>query len=64
MARMKPDGNPASASIVITLELEAEPIHGFVDDGSAASIEFAGWLDLMSVITKLRARATDDREAT
>jgi hypothetical protein len=62
MARMQGNGNPASASIVITLDLEAEPIHGFVDDGSAASIEFTGWLDLMSVITKLRVRTTDDRE--
>jgi hypothetical protein len=59
MARMTRNGNPASARIVITLDLEAEPIHGFVDDGSAAWIEFTGWLELMSAITKLRARATD-----
>jgi hypothetical protein len=60
---MQRSGDPAIASVVITLDLEAEPIHGFVDDGSAASIEFTGWLDLMSAITKLRARATDDRDA-
>jgi hypothetical protein len=64
MAHMQRSGDPASASIVITLDLEAEPIHGFVDDGSAAPIEFTGWLELMSAITKLRVRATDDREAT
>jgi hypothetical protein len=56
---MQPNGNPASACIVITLDPEAEPIHGYVDDGSAALIEFTGWLDLMSVITQLRLRATD-----
>jgi hypothetical protein len=28
MARMQRDGNPAGASTVITLDLEAEPIHG------------------------------------
>jgi hypothetical protein len=64
MARMHRNGNPASASIVITLDLEAEPIHGFVDDGSGASIEFTGWLELMSEIAKLRVRTTADREAT
>jgi hypothetical protein len=64
MARMQRSGDPASASIVITLDLEAEPIHGFVDDGSAAPIEVTGWLELMSAITKRRVRATDDREAT
>jgi hypothetical protein len=64
MARMRENGDPASARIVIMIDLEAEPIHGFVDDGSAASIEFTGWLELMSAITKFRVRATDDREAT
>jgi hypothetical protein len=63
MARMQRNGDTASGSFVITLDLEAEPVHGFVDDGRAASIEFTGWLDLMSVITMLRARATDAGEA-
>jgi hypothetical protein len=61
---VQPSGNPASASIVITLDLDGEPIHGFVDDGGAASIEFTGWLELMSAISQLRVRTTDDREAT
>jgi hypothetical protein len=64
MARVQRSGNPASASISITLDLETEPIHGFVDDGSDPSIEFTGWLELMSEIAKLRARTTGDREAT
>jgi hypothetical protein len=63
MAHMQRNGDPASASVVITVDLEAEPIHGFVDDGNAASIEFTGWLELMSAIAKVRVRATDDREA-
>jgi hypothetical protein len=57
MARMQRNGSPASASIVLTVDLEVEPIHGFVDDGSAASIEFTGWLELMPVVEKLRVRA-------
>jgi hypothetical protein len=61
---MPQDRSPAAARIVITLDLEAEPIHGFVDDGGFPLIEFTGWLELMSAITKLRAQATDDREAT
>jgi hypothetical protein len=61
---VQPSGNPASASIVITLDLDGEPIHGFVDDGGAASIEFTGWLELMSAISQLRVRTTDVREAT
>jgi hypothetical protein len=60
MARVRQNGNRTSASIVITLDLEAEPIHGFVDDGGVASIEFTGWLELMSAIAKLRVRTTDD----
>jgi hypothetical protein len=64
MARMQRKGNPASASIVVTLDPEVEPIHGIVDDGSGASSEFSGWLELMSAIAKLRDRTTDDREAT
>jgi hypothetical protein len=48
----------------MTTSPEAEPIHGFVDRDTAASIEFTGWLELMSEITKLRDRTTDDREAT
>jgi hypothetical protein len=63
MVRMQRNTDPASKSVVITLDLEAEPIHGRVDDGGA-SIEFIGWLELMSVIAKLRVRTTDDREAT
>jgi hypothetical protein len=63
MARMQQNRNPARTRIMITLDREGEPIHGFVDDGSAASIEFTGWLELMSAITKLRVRTTDDREA-
>jgi hypothetical protein len=57
MACVQRKGNPASASIVLTVDVEGEPIHGFVDDGGAASIEFTGWLELMSVVEKLRVRA-------
>ena len=64
MARMQRNGSRPSTSIVITLDLDAEAIHGFVDDGGSASIEFTGWLELMSAITKLRVRTTDDRETT
>jgi hypothetical protein len=61
---MPQNGSPATARIVITLDVETEPIHGFADDGSFPLIEFTGWLELMSAITKLRVRATGDREAT
>jgi hypothetical protein len=64
MARMQRNGDPASASVVITLDLEAESIHGFVEGGGGGSIEFTGWLELMSAISQLRVRATDDREVT
>jgi hypothetical protein len=64
MARMHHIGGPGSVSIVVALDIDAEPIHGSVDDDSGASIEFTGWLELMSVISKLQARAANDREAT
>jgi hypothetical protein len=54
---------PASASIVITLDLGPEPIHGVIEDGRGATTEFTGWLELMSVIANLRVPTTDDREA-
>jgi hypothetical protein len=53
---------PASVSIVLALDIDAEPILGSVDDGSGASIEFNGWLELMAAIAKLQARAADDRD--
>jgi hypothetical protein len=61
---MQQIGGPGSVSIAVALDIDAEPIHGSVDDGSGAPIEFTGWLELMSVITKLQTRAADDREAT
>jgi hypothetical protein len=60
MGRVQQNGNRASASIVITLDLEAEPIHGFVDGASVATIEFTGWLELMAAIARLRVRTSDD----
>ena len=46
---------------MVALDIDADPIHGSVHDGSGASIEFTGWLELMSVIAKLQARAADSR---
>jgi hypothetical protein len=60
MARMQ-IRSPGSVSIVVTLDIDADPIHGSVDDGSGASIEFTGWLELMSVIGRLQTRAADSR---
>jgi hypothetical protein len=57
MARMPQIGDPESVSVVVALDIDAEPIHGSVDDGSGASIEFTGWLELMSVITRLSTGA-------
>jgi hypothetical protein len=64
MARMQQMQDPESVSIVVALDIDAEPIHGSVHAGSGASIEFTGWLELTSAIAKLLARAAHDREPT
>jgi hypothetical protein len=52
--------SPGTVSIV-ALDIDADPFHGSVEDGSGASIEFTGWLELMSVIGGLQTRAADSR---
>jgi hypothetical protein len=50
----------------MTVELDSalDPLHGCLDDGRGAPIEFAGWLELMSALDTARERAAADGGAT
>jgi hypothetical protein len=41
----------------VAVEQASEPIHGMLDDGIGTTIEFTGWLELMSAVDTARARA-------
>ncbi len=41
----------------VALERGSEPIHGVLSDGVGTTIEFTGWLELMSAFDTARARA-------
>jgi hypothetical protein len=58
---MQPMDDTGRVTIVVSLDLAAEPIHGSIDDGSSASVEFTGWLELMSAIRTLQAQAAERR---
>jgi hypothetical protein len=42
----------------VAVERDSEPIRGTLDDGLVTTIEFTGWLELMSAFDTVRARAT------
>lgn len=41
----------------VALELGGDPIRGTVADGTYDAVEFSGWLELMSAVERVRARA-------
>jgi len=41
----------------IALEQAGEPIHGILTDATGTTIEFTGWLELMSAFDTARASA-------
>ena len=49
----------------MTVELDSalDPLHGSLDDGRGAPIEFTGWLELMSALDTARERAAADARA-
>lgn len=42
----------------VAVDPDSEPIRGTLDDGRGATIEFSGWLELMSAFDTARARAS------
>jgi hypothetical protein len=42
----------------VAVQRDSEPIRGTLDDGLVPTIEFTGWLELMSAFDTARARAT------
>jgi hypothetical protein len=63
MRLMQPMDDPGSVSIVVSLDLAAEPVGGSIDDGSDTVREFTGWLELMAAIRRLQAQATEREES-
>ena len=45
----------------VAVERRSEPIHGVLNDGVGRTIEFTGWLELMSAFDTARARAPATR---
>jgi hypothetical protein len=41
----------------VTLDLDADKINGTIDDGSGPTVEFTGYLELMSAFDTVTARA-------
>lgn len=47
--------------LTVAVEQASEPIHGILNDGVGTTIEFTGWLELMSAFDTARARAPATR---
>ena len=47
----------------VAVDHDSEPISGMLDDG-VTTIEFTGWLELMSAFDTARARATSAENAS
>ena len=45
----------------VAVEPASEPIHGVLNDRVGTTIEFTGWLELMSAFDTARARAPTTR---
>jgi hypothetical protein len=43
--------------LAVAIEQDGDPIRGTLDDGAGTTIEFTGWLELMSAFDTARARA-------
>jgi hypothetical protein len=59
----QPMDDRGSVSIVVSLDLAAQPVGGWIHDGSDTAREFTGWLELMSAIRRLQAQATEREES-
>jgi hypothetical protein len=63
MRLMQAMDDRGTVSIVLSLDLAVEPIHGSIADGSGTAREFTGWLELTSAIKALQTRAAEREES-
>jgi len=48
----------------VAVKQDSDPIRGTLDDGVGTTIEFTGWLELMSAFDTARARTPDTAPKT
>ncbi len=48
----------------VAVKQDSDPIRGTLDDGAGTTIEFTGWLELMSAFDTARARTPDTAPKT